>query len=296
MAAPVTFQRVADLASTIDKSVESFTNGKAEPSHQVEWYQPKLTNLPETARKLFKDYSGINESEIVEHIHRVRDRAWDILPYPCIGVFRFLDFGAHLSPIYPTVLERVIAGETFLDLGCCFGQDIRKLVADGASSDNLLGADTEGRFADLGYDLFKDSGTLKARFYTQSIFDEVFLPEWHGKVDVIYLGSFLHLFDFEKQKIVVSQLTKLLRRKKGSLVFGRNLGADQGGAFRMNALGWDLYRHSEQTIRKLWAEAPDGDWAVSAELTRYQSEGWDDGRRSWQGDEIKQMYFSAVRI
>lgn len=194
------------------------------------------------------------------------------------------------------VRDRVRAGETFLDLGCCFGQDIRKLVVDGAPSDNILGVDTEGRFAELGYDLFRDWNTLKARFFAQSIFDENFMREWHGKVDIIYLGSFLHLFDFQKQKIVVAQLVTLLRKKKGSLVFGRNLGADQGGEFHMNALGWDLYRHSEQTIRNLWADAPEGDWEVSAELTRYESEGWDNGRRGWQGDDIKQMYFVASRL
>lgn len=235
------------------------------------------------------------------------------LPYPCIGVFRFLDFGANLNPIYPEVLERVCAGSTLLDLGrlghisrysnkglpcpgCCFGQDIRKLVADGAPSENLIGADTEGRFFELGYELFKDKQTLKAKFHAQSIFDEEFLPQLHGKIDIIYLGSFLHLFDFEKQKLIVGQLTKLLRKSPGSLVFGRHLGADQGGEFHMKSLGWDLYRHSQDTISKLWEQAPDGKWTVDSQLTRYASNSWDDTRRGWQGDEIKQMNFVATRL
>ena len=105
-----------------------------------------------------------------------------------------------LNLIYPQVLERVRAGEVLLDLGCCFGQDIRELVADGAPSDKILGVDIEHRLFELGYELFRDKETLQAQFYTQSIFEEGFLTEWEGKVDMIYVGSFLHLFDLDKQR------------------------------------------------------------------------------------------------
>lgn len=219
------------------------------------------------------------------------------LPYPCIGVFRFLDFPACLSPVYPEVLQRVRAGETFLDLGCCFGQDIRKLLVDGAPSDNIIGVDTESRFIDLGYDLFGDRETLKARFYTGDVFAEDFLHEFRGKIDIIFAGSFLHLFSFEQQKVIVAQLGKLLRPKKGSLVFGRHMAtAEQGGTIRKNALGWDLYHHSPDTIRQLWDTAPDGQWEVSSNLVDYASESWDNGV-NWQGgNHVKQQYFAAKRL
>ncbi|KAH8799096.1 hypothetical protein F5884DRAFT_742654 [Xylogone sp. PMI_703] len=216
------------------------------------------------------------------------------LPYPCIGVFRFLDFGASLNPVYPEVLSRIRAGETFLDLGCCFGQDIRKLTNDGAPSENLLAADSEGRFIELGYDLFKDRETLKARFYTQNIFDEEFLPEWHGKVDIIYVGAFLHLFNFEKQQFVVAQLVKLLRKRKGSLVFGRNIAADNAGDFHLDE--FDVFRHNQSTIRELWEQTHEGKWEVSSEVTRYESEGWDNKYRGWEGGETKEMKFIARRL
>lgn len=31
---------------------------------------------------------------------------------------------------YPEVLERIKNGDQYLDIGCCVGQDIRKLVSD----------------------------------------------------------------------------------------------------------------------------------------------------------------------
>lgn len=203
-----------------------------------------------------------------------------------------------MSPIYPEVLSRVRQGQTFLDLGCCFGQDIRKLVYNGAPSDNIIGVDLEPHFLKLGYDLFCDRETLKARFYTGDIFDENFLGDFRGKVDIIFVGSFLHLFTFDQQQLIVAQLVKLLRPRKNSLVFGRHLATTaQGGTTAANACGWSLYHHSSGTIRQLWHAAPEGEWEVSSELVRYASEGWDNGVTYLKGgdESKKQMYFSASR-
>ena len=57
---------------------------------------------------------------------------------------------------------RMKNGENFLDLGCCFGQDLRELVADGAPSENIYGLDIEGPLIDVGYDLFMDRGKIKS--------------------------------------------------------------------------------------------------------------------------------------
>jgi len=198
--------------------------------------------------------------------------------------------------MYPEVLNRIRDGETFLDLGCCVGQDIRKLVYDGAPSENLIGVDTEPRFLNLGYELFNDREKLKAHFYAEDVFDENFLSEWRDRIDIVFLGSFLHLFSFEQQEIVLRQLVKLLKKRKGSLVFGRHLGTESGGLLKENACGWSLYHHSPETMRQLFATAPEGDWEVSAELVPYASEGWDNGVKWQGGDEIKQMVFSAKRL
>jgi hypothetical protein len=50
-------------------------------------------------------------------------------PYPCIGGFHFLKFGLASNPNYQSVLDRVKQGQTLLDLGCCVGQELRKLVS-----------------------------------------------------------------------------------------------------------------------------------------------------------------------
>ncbi|GMF74665.1 unnamed protein product [Aspergillus oryzae] len=53
--------------------------------YEPSWYQPTLPRLPETARQIFRDYSHIPEDNILEHIYRVRNKAWDVYvsaPYP----------------------------------------------------------------------------------------------------------------------------------------------------------------------------------------------------------------------
>ena len=39
------------------------------------------------------------------------------------------------SPAYPAILSRIENGDSFLDVGCYLGQDIRQLVFDGAPSE-----------------------------------------------------------------------------------------------------------------------------------------------------------------
>jgi len=119
-------------------------------------------------------------------------------------------------PYYPTILERLKTGEqNFLDLGCCFGQELRKLVADGAPPENLYGADLNPEFFDLGYKLFRDKDTLTSKFIAADIFDPGSeLHELDGKIDILYAGSFLHLFSYEGQINACKAIVKLLRDKK----------------------------------------------------------------------------------
>ena len=193
-------------------------------------------------------------------------------------------------------MSRLRRGQSLLDLGCCFGQDLRKAAFDAGTSANLHGADLESHFLDLGYELFRDRDSFDAKLRPGNVFDESFLADWYGTMDMIYLGSFLHLFSRMQQQQIVAKLVLLLRPGPGALVFGRNLGAEKGGEYRMEALGWDLYRHSDETIKELWDKEADGRWEIQSSLSRYESAGWDNDRRSWQGDETKQMMFSVTRL
>lgn len=177
-----------------------------------------------------------------------------------------------------------------LDLGCCFGQDLRKIAFDaGVLASNLIGADIESSFIQLGYDLFQDKDTFQAQFVTGSILDGL-LVERRGSIDMIHMGSFLHLFSFEEQQRIVARLTELLVPRVGSLVFGRTIGALEGGEFFMKSLGWNMFRHSQQTMRELWGS----EWEVHCQLDDYKAAGLNEEMGEWQDAATKQMTFWIV--
>lgn len=115
-----------------------------------------------------------------------------------VGQYRFLDLSISSHPSYPRALSLLKAPQsqyTLLDLGCCVAQDIRKMVYDGAPSQNLYACDLKGQFLDLEYDLFKDKATPK----THCIAADVFAPgsaldEVDGKIDAIYAASFFRTY------------------------------------------------------------------------------------------------------
>lgn len=123
--------------------------------------------------------------------------------------------------------------ETFLDLGCCFAQDIRNLVFEGAPSDRMTGFELRREFVDFGYELFRDRETLASEFVIGDFFDgDCGLRE--GSFDVIHASSFFHLFNWDEQVEAVSKAVRLLKPKQDSLIVGRQAGTEVA----------DTYSHS----------------------------------------------------
>ena len=69
---------VPAVRSVADAKADDWTNGVNRASKNVEWYQATLDQVPETARQIFRDYSKIPDDDIVDHIYRVRDEAWEM--------------------------------------------------------------------------------------------------------------------------------------------------------------------------------------------------------------------------
>ena len=71
------------------------------------------------------------EGLVVADLALQRNRAWDIHPYPCLGQFRFLELNlSKRVDVYPRLLSMIKKGGNFMDIGCCLGQDLRKLIFD----------------------------------------------------------------------------------------------------------------------------------------------------------------------
>lgn len=194
-----------------------------------------------------------------------RDRAWDVWPYPCIGQFRFLDLSISLHPLYPLLQQRLHSGQSFLDLGCCFGQDIRKFVFDGVPEQNLIGCDLHQGFLDLGYDLFRDRDRLASRFFAGDILASQFddgkggpFDELRGKIDIIHASSFFHLFSLSAQLLIAKRLLALLRHVPGSLVLGRQTANIKPGVYTHGSRDQDqpgMWRHDVGSWSEMWEQA-----------------------------------------
>lgn len=103
-------------------------NDETAQSKDSPFYTPELERVDPSTREVLEKYSKIPSEEVVPHILKIRDAGWEVYRYPCIGQFRFLDLSLGKAKQYPEVLERVNRGQRLLDLGCCFGQDVRRLV------------------------------------------------------------------------------------------------------------------------------------------------------------------------
>ncbi|KAL2289898.1 hypothetical protein FJTKL_01179 [Diaporthe vaccinii] len=225
----------------------------------VAWYDKTFSGVPADARELLEKYSKIPPDEVEPHVLSMvgedrlhRDKAWDIYPYPCIGQFKFLALRLYEQPSYATVLRRLQQGAKYLDIGCCLGQDIRKLVMDGARPENLYGAELHAPFVDLSYELFRDHGLASTFMEADALVppaDDSPLSGLRGGVDFVHLGMVLHVFGPEKQRALLENCVALLRPERGSMVLGTAVGDVEGV---QSPAGF--YMHSDETFKAMWAD------------------------------------------
>lgn len=174
-------------------------------------------------------------------------------------------------PLYDTIIERLKADSaTYLDVGCCFGQDLRQLVHDGVPSDRLIGLDITEALMDLGYEFFRDRETLKSRFVVADVFKgpdqgSVWTQIQERGVDVMHCSAFLHLFTLEEQVVAAKQLAGLV--KKGGIIVGRQMGSVKPGNVAAIQEGSFSYRHDVDSFDAMWREVGE------ATQTRWKVEG-----------------------
>ncbi|KAI9709808.1 MAG: hypothetical protein M1812_007600 [Candelaria pacifica] len=268
----------------------------------VPWYTEDVEAISDEARGLLVNYSKIPAENVNAHILRVRDLAWNIWPYPCIGRLRFLDLSLPQTSLYPTLIQRLKNGQKFLDLGCCFGQEIRKLVSDGVPSENLYGTDLQADFLRLGYELFLDRESLKSTFIAADIFSDddesSELKGLDGKIDIVYAGSFFHLFDLEYQIKIAKRIINFLKPESNSdvLILGRQVGYEIPIERESHASpSGTNFRHNVATLKDMWdrvGRETDTDWEVDATLEDFKREK---GPQAWIPPEAKVLTFVVRR-
>lgn len=272
--------------------------GSKKNNKGVAWYHTSPKDIDPITRDLLGNYSKVPSDQLEQHVIAIREKAWDVYPYPCIGQFLFLNLTINLSPYYPTLLSRLRdEKQKLFDLGCCFGQDVRKLVSDGAPSENIYGADLYADFMQLGYELFRDRKTLKSTFFPTDIMNEqdLLLKGLNGEMDIVYLGLFLHHFDFETCVQVCVRVSKLLKPQPGSLVMGVQVGGITGDKKPIPIpSGGILFRHDIESFGKVWEEVgaiTGTKWKVESRLVKAKGFG-----EKWQIEGTRRLGFEVLRL
>lgn len=174
------------------------------------------------------------------------------------------------SPVYEEVVGRVKNGELYLDIGCCMGQDIRKLASEGVPAKNTFASDLKQEFWDIGYNLFLDRDTLQTKFIQADVFDaNSSLKQLDNKLNIVLAHSFFHLFDWDDQVKAAKRVIQLLKAEPGVMIFGRQGAMVDAGSFAFAKKEQTVYWHNAESWEKLWKQVGDEtgtEWSVEASL------------------------------
>jgi len=194
----------------------------------------------------------------------------------CIDALQFLQLGLKRNCFYNQVFEnRNISELQILEIGCCFGVDIRRLIADGANRRRVFGVDLSGLLIRLGFELFGDE--LKDIFFTADATSEGFVDvvseKTGGMHDVIILQLVLHTVA-EREIFLIRNIHKLL--KPGGILIGSTLATEEDldQPMYVGAASQRRVIHSERSLRRLFASYGFSDIALKFSKWNECSTGW----------------------
>ncbi|KAK3173825.1 hypothetical protein OEA41_007157 [Lepraria neglecta] len=205
------------------------------------------------------------------------------------------------------MVARLKAGASILDLGCCFGQDLRHMAADGAPTEKMYSSDIIPEFWDISYDLYRDAGHMKARFIPADVLDPASpLVELQGKLDILLANQVFHLFDWERQVEAGKNMVALSRL--GTWLVGYQIGSSVGRAVPVRtttggeaggAGSKTKFFHTPETWREMWRQVQretGTEWEVESSLRPLKEWGLEDEDSAWMGPAARGFEFIVRRV
>ena len=246
-------------------------------SSKVAWYSEHINSIPAAGRALLEDYSGVPADQVLPHVLAIRDEAFAIWSYACIGQVRFLDYTIPHHPYYAPTLSRLRSGGAhFLDAGCCFGQELRFLAHnDQIPAAQLYGLDLEPAFIEMGYALFRDKDRFAAHMLSGDLMADPTAPEAQqlermaGDMDIVHVASVLHSWAWDDMLHVAKRLVSLTRPAPGSMIIGNQMGSLNAGEYPMPTGTGCNYRHDVASMERFWeqvGEETGSRWKVESGL------------------------------
>ncbi|KAI0027979.1 hypothetical protein K488DRAFT_59916 [Vararia minispora EC-137] len=246
--------------------------------------EDRLYNPSEDDKIFLKSLTGIkDEDKLEKHVISIQQEALKVYPYPCIIFYDFIKPYMARIPAYPDVLHsgRACKGAVLVDLGCGFGNNIRKAVLDGWPVENCVATDLRAVFWEYGHKLFRSTPeTFPASFIQGSILDPTIIAEHpplsigsdpptqrpsdlrsltslnhlRGHVFICFAGYFFHLFTYDDQARLARALAGLLSPVRGATILGLQVSTGKREPWSLT-LGYALMSHSVESWEEMWKEA-----------------------------------------
>ncbi|KAI0066447.1 hypothetical protein BV25DRAFT_1820395 [Artomyces pyxidatus] len=240
-----------------------------------------LYGLDTDEAAFFKQQTGIqDDDELKKHLLQIQADAYAVFPYPCIRIFHWTKLKISRLFPYPRLLNlgRDRKDAIFLDIGCCFGNDVRKVIADGYPVQNVVASDLHPEFWEIGHKLFRTTDTtypvafVPGDAFAPSHLDVVppftlaspptspkpslntltSLNPLHGYVSAIHASAFFHLFEEAEQLHLARALSGLLSPEPGSMIFGQHVALPEKGLRKSWLTGRSTFEHSPESWKEMW--------------------------------------------
>ncbi|KAH9926329.1 uncharacterized protein BXZ73DRAFT_49409 [Epithele typhae] len=270
-------------------------------------------NLDETERTFLKARTGIQtDEELKQHILAVQREALTVHPYPCIVIFSFTKLNLGGLPAYGRLLElgKTRKDAIWLDVGCCFGNDVRKAVDDGYPIQNIIATDINPEFWVLGHKLFASTPeTFPVPFVPGDAFDPAFLAPapiataasaptgpapplsalttltpLHGRVSAVSVCNVFHLFAAEEEQARLARaLAPLLSAEPGSMLLGKQAAQRESGVNTQGgAAGQEvtMFFHNAESWTALWDGGVFAKGTVEVEAQLVEPPVWHQAEKS----------------
>ncbi|GAP86912.1 putative porphobilinogen deaminase protein [Rosellinia necatrix] len=260
----------SDDTNTWGKEEEDQIDGGDPEAWGREHYANSIPGDYSQFREVLEKYSGIPPNEVEAEIIKIRNKAWDIVKYPCIGDFNYArdaDFDDDATT--RLAIERLRAPgseETYLELGAFIGQTIRRLAFAGVEPRRLYATDLHPEFIELGYEQFRDRAGAVGTDATFVAGDLLLSPDaayaagavataLDGRVSIARASNFFHLFGRAAQLVLCERIARFFRPADGAssaMLFGVHRGSVRPGNARLGAA--TIYLHDRDSFQALWDE------------------------------------------
>ena len=188
--------------------------------------------------------------------------------YRCVESLAFLVPKVQMFEGYGRLLElcKEKKAVKVADIGCCFGQDIRRLILDGIPPSMIWAIDVVDGYWSAGLELYRDLGadqsdhaqkhridrvhTLFCDLTATDLSEGVATSLLTRDFNCLILKNVFHVLSLDQGERLVARMAQMLH--KGGFVMGICIGAEQAKSWARTPDGRSTrYLHSAQTMRDL---------------------------------------------